>query len=193
MHIGRHVTPTGLEVGDMRRLAHDLRHILQGEADACLMRHGGQMERGIGGTTGGADNRRRVMQRIKRHDIARADIAADQFHHGAARFNRPTVAVFIRGRRASRKRQREANHFRNAGHGIGGELPAASARTWAGMAFQLIQFLIRHAAGSVLAHRLKHIQYRHITAMMLARHDGPAIHEDRRHIQPDHGHHDTRE
>ena len=62
MHIGGNIAPTGLEVRNMRRLAHDLRHILQSEADAGLMRHGGQMQRGIGRTTGGADNRRRVMQ-----------------------------------------------------------------------------------------------------------------------------------
>ena len=59
------------------------------------------------------------------------------------------------------------------------------------MAFQLIQFLVRHAAGGVLAHRFKHIQHGHVMAMMLTRHDGPAIHEDRWHIQPDHGHHDA--
>ena len=191
MHVGRNIAPAGLEVRDMRRLAHDLSHILQREADAGLMRHGGQMERSIGRTTGGADNRRRVMQRIKRYDIARADIAADQFHHGAARFHRPTITIFIRRRRTSRKRQRKPDHFRNAGHGIRRELAAASARTWAGMAFQLIQFLIRHAAGGMLAHRFKHIQHGHVLAMMLARHDGPTIHEDRRHIQADHGHHNA--
>ena len=66
-------------------------------------------------------------KRLARHDVARPDAAAQQVHHRL----RPTPRHRRRGvhrrRRSGRARQRQADRLRDAGHGVGGELPGAGA------------------------------------------------------------------
>ena len=177
----------------MRRGLHDPRHFLQREVNAGLMRNGGQMQPSIGRTTGGANDNGSVFQRFAGDDIARANAQTQQIHHRPARLQGPDIPLLIRRRRTGGIGQRQANHLGNAGHGIGGELAATGASARAGMLLKFEQLLIAHHAGGMLAHRLEHIHHRHIAAMMMARHDRAAIHEDAGHIQPHHGHHHARQ
>ena len=193
VNIGRHIAPTRLEVGDQRCASHDLGNVLQGEADTRLMRHGRQMQRGVRRTASGADDDRGIFQRLQRDDVARAQVAADEFHYRLAGFERPMVAAPVGRRRAGGMRQSQANDLGNTGHGVGGVLATAGALARAGQAFQLGQLGVRHFAGGVLADRLEHVDDRHVLAMELPRHDRAAIHEHARHVQPQHGHHHPRQ
>ena len=84
VHVLGDITPAGLQVGDVGRALEHLGDVVQVEFDAALMRHGRQMQRGIGRTAGGGDDRGGILQRLAGDDVARADVALEQFHHRAA-------------------------------------------------------------------------------------------------------------
>ncbi len=189
VHVQRHVFPARLEVGDVGRAAHDRGHVVHGEDDARLVRHRRQMQRRIGGAAGGADHDGGVLQRATGDDVARADVAGHQLHDRAAGFGGPGVALLVGRGRAGRAGQRQPDRLADGGHGVGGELPAAGAGRRAGDAFQLVQVGVAHVAGGVLAHRLEHVDHRHVAALEAAWQDGAAIHEHGWHVQAQHGHH----
>ncbi len=157
--------PPGLRSAMCGRFPHDLRDILQGEADARLMRHGRQVQHGIGRAAGRTHDRRRrcagcrsvTMSRGRRLRRISSTTALPDVD-GIA------VARLVGRRRAGREGQREADHLGHAGHGVGGELAAAGTRAGAGVAFELVQLLVGHVAGGVLAHRLEDVEHGHVAA-----------------------------
>ncbi len=193
MHVERHVFPAGLEVGDVRRAAHDLHHVVHGEADAGLVRHRRKMQARIGGTAGGADHHGGVLQRLACDDVARAQPAVEQGHHRAAGFHGPAVAVLVGRRRTGRAGQRQADRLADHRHRVGGELAAAGAGRRTRHAFQFVQFGVRHLAGGVLADRLEHINHGHVAVLEPAGQDRAAIHEHAGDVQPQHRHHHARQ
>ena len=54
---------------------------------------------------------------------------------------------------------------------------------------QLVQLGVAHVADGVLADRLEHVLHGHVAALPPAGQDRAAIHEHRRHVEPDHRHH----
>ena len=112
-----------------------------------------------------------------------------QVHDRAAGFDGAAVAVLVGRGRAGRAGQREADRLGDHGHGVGGELAAAGAGGGAGDAFELVQVLVAHVAGGVPADGLEHVDHGDVAALELAGQDRAAIHEDARHVQPQHRHH----
>ena len=55
--------------------------------------------------------------------------------------------------------------------------------------FELVELGVAHVADRVLADRLEHVLHRDVAALPLAGQDRAAIHEDRRHVEPHHRHH----
>ena len=153
------------------------------------MGHGGQVQAGIGGSTGGRHHLCRVFQRLAGDDIPGPDVFFQQRHHRLTGRLGIFVARLIGSRRAGGTRQGEADGLGHASHGIGRELAAAGTRTRAGHAFELFQVLIGHVARRVLANPFKDIDHGHVTALELARQNSAAIHEHRRHVQAQHHHH----
>ena len=103
------------------------------------------------------------------------------------------VPGFIDRGRAGGPGQRQADSFGHAGHGVGGELPAAGTAPGTGDALQFVQVLVAYLAGGVLAHRFVDVTHGHVTVLEAAGKNGTAVHEDTGHIQAYHGHHQARQ
>ena len=80
-HVFGDITATRLQIGDIRCLFEDFRHIEQIEFDTAFVSDCRQMQRGIGRAAGGRDNSRRIFQRLAGNDVARADVELNQLHH----------------------------------------------------------------------------------------------------------------
>ncbi len=157
IEIERDIFPAGFEVGDVGRFGEDFADIMQVEIDARLMRDGRQMQRAVGGTTGGGDNHRSVLQRFAGDDIARADFVFQQVQHRLAAGERVSIARVIRCGCAGGTGQRQTDSFADAGHGVGSELAAAAAGTRACGLFEFFQIFLGEFTGGVRAHGFKHI------------------------------------
>ncbi len=70
-----------LQIGDVRRFLEDFSHFMQIEVDARLMGNRWQMQRAIGGATGGGNHGSRILQRLAGDDIARTDAGFQQFNN----------------------------------------------------------------------------------------------------------------
>ena len=184
-----HVFAARLEVGDVGRAAHDVAHVLHGEAQTGLVSHRRQMQCGVGRAAGGADEHSRVLQRFHRHDVARPQPALDEGHHRAPALVRPAVAVEVRRRGAGRTGHREPDRLGDHRHRVGGELTAAGAGRGAGDAFERVQVRVRHGASAVPPDRLEHVDHGDVAALVGAGQDRAAIHEHAGDVEADHRHH----
>ena len=189
VQILHHVPSARLEIADIRGALADLAEIMQVELDAGLVGDRRQMQSAIGRAAGRGDDCRGVFERLAGDDVARPNVALDQFHHRPARGLRVGVARIVWRRRAGRARQCQPDRLGNAGHRVGGEETAARTRRGASGAFELVQFLVGHPADAVRADTLIDIANRHVAAMEAAGQDRAAIHENRRHVEPHHRHH----
>ena len=193
IHVLRHIFAAGLEVRDVGRRLEDLGHIEQVELHAAFVGHRRQMQRAVGGTTGGRHDPRCILERFARADIARADVALQQGHDLLARRNRDIGAAAIGRRRHVAVGQRKPDGFAHTGHGVGGILPAARAMAGACHLLQRRQPRNRAVAGRKAAHRLEHVHHGHILVFKAAREDRSTVNEDARHVQPQHRHHHARQ
>ncbi len=119
------VVAARLQVGDVGRALEDLGDCEQVEIDSGLVRHGGQVQCCVGRTAGRRHDNRRVLEGFPRGDVARTDAAREQVHDGLAALERVDVAAFVWRRCAGGAGERKPDRLGNAGHGVGGELPAA--------------------------------------------------------------------
>ena len=153
------------------------------------MGDGGQVQGAIGGAASGCDDGGGVFQCLFGDNIPRADVFFQQVHDGAAGFKGELVARFVGCWCARRAGQGQADGFTHAGHGVGGELPAAAAAGGAGGLFEFAEFCVGHVARGVFADALEDVDHRDIPALIRAREDGAAIDEDAGDVEADHGHH----
>ena len=179
-----HIAPAGLQIGDVGGAPKDLADIVQIKFDADLVGHCRQMEPGIGRAAGGGNDGRGIFERLAGDDVARAQIAAHEVHHCAARGFGEGVARVIGRRRARRAGQCQTDRLGDAGHRVGGELATARAGRRTGDAFELMQLVIGKLADAVRPDRLEDIAYRHVMPVKPARQNRAAIHKDRGHIEP---------
>ena len=117
-----------LEVDEVGGVAEDVADVLQGELDPRLVGDGRQVQPAVGRAAGAGDDARGVLQALAGHDVAGADVLLQQPHHRDAARDRIGVAALVGRRRAGGVQQRQADRLGDAGHGVGGELPAAGAR-----------------------------------------------------------------
>ena len=76
-HVLGDIFAAGLEIGDIGRAVENLADVEEIEFDAAFMRDRRQVQRGIGRTAGGGDDRRGILQSLAGDDIARTDVAGD--------------------------------------------------------------------------------------------------------------------
>ena len=184
-----HVTPAGLQVGDVGRLPEDLGHVEEVKFDTGLMRQGGQVKCGVCGTTRGRHHGGGILQRLASDDVTRADVPGDQFHHLFTRRVADGVTHLIGGRCSAGVGKCQADGLGHGRQGVGGELAAAGTSRRAGDPLDLGQVFVRHQAGGMLAHGLEHVLDGDLLAPEDAGQDRAAIDEHRRHVQAQHGHH----
>ena len=161
--------------------------------DAALVGHGGKMQGAVGGPSGGGHDHGGVLERLQGADLPGPDVLLDQAHHRLARGDGILIAALIGGGKRAGERQGEADGFGDAGHGVGGELPAAGAVAGAGDPLQGGEILQRHDPRRVIADAFEDIDHGDVAALPAARHDRPAIQKHRRHIEAQHGHHHARQ
>jgi hypothetical protein len=128
VHVARQVFAAGAQVADQRRAGKYFGYIVQMESDAGLVRNGGDVQRGVGGTTGGRHDGAGVLQRLARDDVARQGSLAHHRRHqrlGRAAHQRRTFAEHRRHHAGANRRQ--ANGLGHHAHGVGGELARAGA------------------------------------------------------------------
>ena len=142
MQILHHIAAAGLQIADIGRALADLAESVQVEIDARFVGDRRQMQPAIGRTAGGGDHGRGVLDRLAGDDVARANVAAQQFHDRLTRGLGIGVARVVGRRGAGRAGQREADRLGDAGHRVGGEEAAARAGRGAGGAFELVQLLV---------------------------------------------------
>ena len=73
-----------LEVGEHRDAFADAREVVDGQLHAGGVRHGEQVQHGVGRAAERDDDGDGVLEGLARHDVARADAALDQVEHGRA-------------------------------------------------------------------------------------------------------------
>ena len=154
---------------------------------SCAM--AGRCRPAVGGAARGGDDGGGILEGLARGDVARADAVGHQPHHRLAARQRILVAALVGCGRTRRRRQRQADRLRHHRHRVGGELAAAGAGARTGGALELMQIRVRHLAGGVLANGLEDVDHRHVLALELAGQDRAAVHEHRRHVEAQHGHH----
>ena len=192
-HVLGDVAAGRLQIGDVGRALQHLGDGEQVEIDAAFMRDGREMQRGVGRAAGRSHHGSGILQRLAGDDVARADVERDQVHDLLAGRHAEAVADLVRRGRAGRIGQRKADGLGDGRHGVGGELRAAGAGRGASHLLELFEIVGGHLADGELADRLEQVLHRDRTAAIGAWKDGAAIDEDRRHVEPAHGHHHARQ
>ena len=188
-HVLGNVLSARLHVGDVRRLLEDFGDVEEVEFNAALVRHGRQVQRAVGGAAGGSDDGRGILQRLAGDDVARADVAGEQFHHHLAGGHTEAVADFVGSGSARRIGEREADRLGDASHCVGRELAATSASRRARDLFEQLQIFVGHLADRVQADGLEDVDDGHVPALEGAGQDRAAVDENRRHVKAQHRHH----
>ena len=127
VQIFHYVTSARLQVADIRRALEDFADRVQVEIDPGLVGDRWQVQTGIGRAAGRGDDGRGVFERFAGHDVARAQVAAQQLHDRLARRLGIGVARIVGRRRAGRAGQGQPDRLGHRGHRIRGEQPAARA------------------------------------------------------------------
>jgi hypothetical protein len=126
--------------------------------------------------------------RLLGDDVARLQVLLDRFDQHLGRFLGRVLLLVVRVRHGRRVGQRDAQRLERAGHGVGRVHAAAGAGAGNGALLDLVQVLVAHVAGGVLAHGLEHAHDVQVLALVAARQDGAAVHVDGRHVGAQHAH-----
>ncbi len=182
--------PAGLHVRDQRRLLRDPGEVIQRESDPRFMGDCGDMQSRVGRAAGRGNRRAGVLQTFLRHQVARARPAgAQKLHHHAACFARGGRPFLGHRGHGGRARQREAQGLGDHRHRVGGELAGTGAQRRQAHALELVELGGLHFAGHHRADRLEGIEHRDVAPLPPAGRGRAAVHEDRRQVETDDGHH----
>ncbi len=193
VHVLGEIAAAGFQVGDERRALEHGGDVEDIERNARFVRHRRQMQSGVGRAAGRGDDGSRVLQGLAGDDIARSQPACEEIHHRLAGQFREPVARLVRRRRAGRAGQRQADRFGDVGHAVGRVLAATGTGRRAGHRFELGQVSVADRSGAVRADCLEDVEDRDVPAAKAPGQDRPTVKKDRRHVEPQHGHHQARQ
>jgi len=111
--------------------------VLNAELDAGAVRGGDQMQHGVGGATERDDEGDGVLKRFLGHDVAGGDAALDHVHHGGPGVEAVHHLLAGDGGLRTAVRQRHAQGFDGAGHGVRGIHAATASFARNGMLFDV--------------------------------------------------------
>ena len=147
------------------------------------------MEHGIGRAARRRDGSDGVAERSERDDLLRANIFAQQVHHELAAIDGDLPFARVHGGNFICAEGRNSEKGDRRGHGVGGELAAASAGARAGVVFEVAEFLRGHFSGRAGADGFEHVLNGDVVALKTAGHDRAAVKRKRRQIQTRESHH----
>ncbi len=143
-----HVVDAGWgHLAHMRHASGYVVEVLQVEGRARLDGHGQRVQYGIGGAAHGHVKREGVFESGCSQDIARADIAPDEFDNGPAGLLEEPVAGGIGRQDRTVARQCQAERFAQTVHGIGRKHSGARTAGGAGVLLEFLQLAERYLAG----------------------------------------------
>ena len=87
--------------------------------------------------------------------------------------------------------QRHTQGFDGGGHGVGGEESGTGTLPGAGVTLQVVKLVQSHVTLAISPHGLEHVLDVDVLAIPLSGHDGAAVNENGRDVQPGHGHQAT--
>src|SRR5579862_4658493 len=185
LHQLRHeILPARLQVREHGNALPDLGEVVDLQRNAGGMGHREKMQHGVGRTAERDDHGDRVLERLARHDVERADALLQQVQHGLAR---AAAVIPLRLRERGLRgtvRQAHAERFDGRGHGVRRVHPAARTRARDGVLLDLRQFRVADAAVGVRADRFKNGNDVQEPPREAAGKDRAAIDEDRGPVQP---------
>ena len=146
---GRHFADAGNAPGDFV-------NALDVVGDARLARDGERVQDGVGGTAHGDVEHEGVVKRLERGDVARLQVGLDQPDDGFGGALVKRFAFLGDGENGAVARERHAEGFAEAVHGVGGEHAGAGAAGGAGGLFQFVQLGLGDLAGLEGADALEH-------------------------------------
>ena len=130
-----------------------------------------------------------VLEGLAGHDVAGADVLLQQAHQGAAGVAGLAQLAGVDGGDGGVAGERHTHHLNGGGHRVGGEQTGAGTLAGAGAAFQLFQLLVGDVAAGVGADGLEHVLDVDIAPVVLAGHNGAAVHKDGGDVETGDGHH----
>ena len=137
VHVLHDVLARGLEIRDEGRLVGDGLEVVQGERDAHGVRHGDQVQHGVGGPAERDDDHHGVLKRRAGHDVAGLEVDLQHVLDGL-----PGHEAFVHLQRVlrgdgGRVGQGHAERLDGGSHGVGGVHAAARAGAGARLAHDL--------------------------------------------------------
>ena len=190
--VGHDVAAARLHVGDVGGVAADAIEVLQRQVNVRFPSNGHQVQHGVGGASHGRHQRYGVLKGLPGQNVPRPDALVQHPHHRLAGAAGLFALAGVHRRQRRVAGQGQPHDFNGRGHRVGGEQSAAGTLPRARSAFQLRQFLAGDVAGRPGAHRFKHVLDVYVVAVVLARQNAAAVHEDTGDIQAGNGHHAAR-
>ena len=159
------------------------------QVHAGLVGNGHEVQDGVGGAASGSDGGNGVFNGLAGDDVARAHVAIQQVHYQAASLKGGIRFAAIHGGHDVGAGWADAQEVERGGHGVGGELAAASASAGAGSVLDFHQFVGAELAGGVGADAFEYFLDGDVLAAELARRNAAAVQSKARNVQAseDHG------
>ena len=132
VHVGGDVAAARLQVGDDRGALGDLVEVLELERDPDLAGDREQVQDAVRRAAGAGDGGDRVLERVAREDLGRANVVADERHHELAGLAGRLGLRRVRRRDAREPARADAEEVDHERHRVGRELAAAGAGAGAG-------------------------------------------------------------
>ena len=132
-----HVLAARLDIHEDGRARQDRFEIVDGEGELGLARHGEEMQHGVGGAGGTSDARDGIVEGGAGADVARQDVVAHGVHDDFAAAEGDAVLALVDLRHGGGAHGGESDQLHDGGHGVGGELSAASAGAGAGVVLDI--------------------------------------------------------
>jgi hypothetical protein len=147
------------------------------------------VEHGVGRAAHGDLERDGVLEGLGREELRGPTILLDHVDDEFAGLAGHVVAGFVLGGRRGRSQRREPDRLADRGHRVGGEHAATRPRAGTGVAFEVVEFVVGHLAVGDGADALEDVLDGDLATAVFARHDRPAVQEDRGQVGADRGHH----
>ena len=183
VNVGHVIAPTWFRVGDVRHFRGDAIEIVERQRNAGFVGECEQVQDRIGAAAECVDDGDGVLERLLGHNVARHDAESQQIDNGFAGATGVGIAAGVDGWRRGGARQAHADGLGDARHGVGSEHAAAGSFTWAGGAFNLVDFFARHGAGRIRTDGFEHGGDVDVLALVYAGENRPVVHEHTRQIE----------
>ncbi len=156
---------------------------LECQRHACLLRDGGQVERGVRRSAKGHIHGNGVCKGLCGHDGGRPQVPVHQLHDLHSRFLRQTDPLRPDGRDGPVSGKRHPQDLRETVHRVGREHPRAGADARTGASLRIAELIHRHRPDLGLAYVFEDVDQVDLLPLELAGQHGAAADHDGRDVE----------